>query len=115
MDLAERLNHLEAVHDWQGLAEELERGIASETDAATKAGYHLRLGRVLESKFLHAVRALKHFQDAFKLNPNEVRVINGRDAQYIVKLVERKPSYLPKLAEIEPKVRAALVRQMAEA
>jgi peptidyl-prolyl cis-trans isomerase D len=54
-------------------------------------------------------------RDAFKLNPNEVRVINGRDAQYIVKLVERKPSYLPKLAEIEPKVRAALVRQMAEA
>ena len=54
-------------------------------------------------------------QEAFKLNPNDVRVINGRDAQYIVKLVERKPSYLPKLAEIEPKVRAALVRQMAEA
>lgn len=53
-------------------------------------------------------------QEAFKLNPNDVRVINGRDAQYIVKLVERKPSYLPKLAEIETKVRAALVRQMAE-
>jgi len=53
--------------------------------------------------------------DAFKLSPNDVRVINGRDAQYIVKLVERKLSYLPKLAEIEPKVRAVLVRQMAEA
>lgn len=54
-------------------------------------------------------------QGAFKLNPNDVRVITGHDAQYIVKLVERKPSYLPKLADIEPKVRAALVRQMAEA
>ena len=54
-------------------------------------------------------------RDAFKLNPNDLRVISGRDAQYIVKLIERKPSYLPKLAEIEPKVRAALVRQMAEA
>ena len=54
-------------------------------------------------------------QEAFKLNPNDVRVINGRDAQYLVKLIERKPSYLPKLADIEPKVRAALVRQMAEA
>lgn len=54
-------------------------------------------------------------QDAFKLKPNDVRVINGHDAQYIVKLVERKPSYLPKLADIEPKVRAALARQMAEA
>jgi peptidyl-prolyl cis-trans isomerase D len=54
-------------------------------------------------------------QDAFKLNSNDARVINGHDAQYIVKLVERKPSYLPKLADIEPNVRAALVRQMAEA
>ena len=54
-------------------------------------------------------------QEAFKLNPNDVRVINGRDAQYLVKLIERKPSYLPKLADIQPKVRAALVRQMAEA
>ena len=54
-------------------------------------------------------------QEAFKLNPNDVRVINGRDAQYLVKFIERKPSYLPKLADIQPKVRAALVRQMAEA
>lgn len=54
-------------------------------------------------------------EGAFKLNPNDVRVINGHDAQYLLKLVERKSSYLPKLAEIEPKVRAALVRQMAEA
>lgn len=54
-------------------------------------------------------------QEAFKLGANDVRVINGRDAQYTVKLVERKPSYLPKLADIEPKVRAAVVRQMAEA
>ncbi len=82
MDLAERLNHLEAVHDWQGLAEELERGIASETDAATKAGYHLRLGRVLESKFLHAVRALKHFQDAVKLNPALTEALREARAIY---------------------------------
>jgi len=54
-------------------------------------------------------------QEAFKLSPNDVRVITGHDAQYIVKLVERQPSYLPKLTDIEPKVRAALVRQMAEA
>ena len=32
-----------------------------------------------------------------------------------MKFIERKPSYLPKLADIQPKVRAALVRQMAEA
>jgi golgin subfamily B member 1 len=69
MDLAQRLNQLESIRDWQGLVEELEKGIASEGDATVKASYHLRLGRVLEEKFLHAVKALKHFQDAYKLNP----------------------------------------------
>lgn len=54
-------------------------------------------------------------QEAFKLNPNDVRVINGRDASYLVKFVARKPSYIPKLADIQAKVRTALVRQMAEA
>ena len=82
MDLAERLNHLEAVHDWQGLAEELERGIASEADAGTKASYHLKLGRVLEDKFLHAVRALKHFQDAYKLNPQLIGALRQARAIY---------------------------------
>ncbi len=69
MDLAQRLNHLESVHDWQGLVEELEKGIAAEGDATRKAAYHLKLGRLLEEKFLQAVKALKHFQDAYKLNP----------------------------------------------
>src|SRR3712207_2179356 len=64
MDFAQRLNHLESIRDWQGLAEELEKAIAAEQDPVTKAAYHLRLGRVLQEKFLHAVRALKHFQDA---------------------------------------------------
>ena len=53
-------------------------------------------------------------REAFKLGPNDIRVVNGRDAQYLVKFVDRKASYLPKLADIQPKVRAALVRQMAE-
>ena len=34
-----------------------------------QGAFHLRLGRVLESKFLAGVKALKHFQDAYKLNP----------------------------------------------
>src|SRR4051812_46040055 len=69
MDFAQRLNHLESIHDWHGLVEELEKGIAAETDATRKAAYHLKLGRLLEEKFLQAVKALKHFQDAYKLNP----------------------------------------------
>jgi tetratricopeptide (TPR) repeat protein len=69
MDLQERLTHLENVRDWQGLADELEKGIQSGSSNAVKAAFHLQLGRVLESKFLSGVKALKHFQDAYKLNP----------------------------------------------
>src|SRR5262245_50397641 len=69
MEFEQRLNHLESVRDWQGLAEELEKGIAAEADPVKKAAHHLRLGRILEEKFLQAVKALKHFQDAYKLNP----------------------------------------------
>jgi peptidyl-prolyl cis-trans isomerase D len=54
-------------------------------------------------------------QEAFKLNPNDVRVINGRNASFLVKLIARAPSYIPKLADVQSKVRAALVREMAEA
>src|SRR6185312_11416121 len=41
-----------------------------------------RLGRVLENKFLHAVRALKHFQDAFKLNPSLAEALREARAIY---------------------------------
>lgn len=68
MDLAQRLNHLEAVRDWQGLADELEKQLASETDPVAKANCHLQLGRLLDEKFLQGVKALKHLQDAFKQN-----------------------------------------------
>jgi tetratricopeptide (TPR) repeat protein len=69
MELDEHLSYLENVRDWQSLVEELEKGIASAAANADKAQFHLRLGRVLERKFLAGVKALKHFQDAYKLNP----------------------------------------------
>ncbi|MDD1748745.1 MAG: soluble NSF attachment family protein, partial [Methanothrix sp.] len=69
MEQAERLSYLETVRDWQSLVEELERGISGAGQNAQKAAYHLQLGRVLEKKFLAGVKALKHFQDAYKLNP----------------------------------------------
>jgi tetratricopeptide (TPR) repeat protein len=69
MELEERLSYLENVRDWQSLVEELEKGIASPAGNPAKAQYHLKLGRVLETKFLSGVKALKHFQDAYKLNP----------------------------------------------
>jgi hypothetical protein len=59
MDLQERLKLLENVRDWQGLVEELEKGIQSSNANEAKASFHLRLGQVLESKFLAGVKALR--------------------------------------------------------
>ena len=53
-------------------------------------------------------------QQAFKLKPNEVRVINGHNASFLAKLIARKPSYVPALKDINTKVDAALTRHMAE-
>ncbi|NUP10097.1 MAG: tetratricopeptide repeat protein [Polyangiaceae bacterium] len=69
MDLAQRLTILESVHDWHTLVDELEKAIASETDATRKASLFLKLGQILEERFLNGVKALKHFQEAYKLNP----------------------------------------------
>ncbi len=75
MTLEERLNLRERNHDWQGLQETLEQGIASADDPARQAEYHLRLGRLLRGRFLQGVKALKHFQDAFKLNAGLVEAL----------------------------------------
>ncbi|HET9954609.1 MAG TPA: hypothetical protein VFQ61_08895, partial [Polyangiaceae bacterium] len=69
MDLEQRLKQLESYHDWTGVVEALEQGVLTSEDASKKADYHLRLGRLLGQYFLQGVRALKHFQDAYKLNP----------------------------------------------
>src|SRR5215469_2207455 len=82
MDLEERLSYLENVRDWPSLVEELEKGIASSTANAVKAQFHLRLGRVLETKFLAGVKALKHFQDAYKLNPGLVESLEAARSVY---------------------------------
>src|SRR5262249_38785290 len=51
-----------------GLQETLEQGIAGSENPTQQAEYHLRLGRLLRERFMQGVKALKHFQDAFKLN-----------------------------------------------
>lgn len=75
MDLEQRLNQLETQHDWYGLVAALEEAVAVASDSALKASYHLKLGRVLNSRFVQGVRALKHFQDAYKLNPTLVEAL----------------------------------------
>lgn len=82
MDLQERLKQLENVRDWQGLVEELEKGIQSASANEAKASFHLRLGHVLEEKFLSSVKALQHFQHAYKLNPALVESLESARAVY---------------------------------
>src|SRR4051812_30212968 len=100
MTLAERLFHLEQNRDWQGLAEELERGLQSETDAGSKARLHLQLGRVLGQKFLQSVKALKHFQDAYKQNTQMTEALEeARDIYWTL----GKLNMVQKLLELELK------------
>ncbi|HKO89511.1 MAG TPA: hypothetical protein VJU61_00070, partial [Polyangiaceae bacterium] len=68
MDLDDRLHLLEGCHDWQGLVDELREAITRESEPGRQARLHLRLARVLSQRFLQGARALKHFQDAFKLD-----------------------------------------------
>src|SRR5688572_2999334 len=82
MDLEQRLKQLEGLHDWSGVVEALEQGIVSTEDASRKADYHLQLGRLLYSQFLQGVRALKHFQDAYKLNPAHLDALSEARAIY---------------------------------
>src|ERR1044071_6358024 len=82
MDLQEQISFLERNRDWQGLVEELEKGLSGSTQSAVKASIHLKLGRVLESKFLQAVKALKHFQDAYKLNPALIEALDQARSIY---------------------------------
>ncbi len=65
----DRMDRLEAVHDWDGLADALGKAIASEHDVTAKAALHLRLGRIQEDKLGQVVPALQSFQDAYKLDP----------------------------------------------
>ncbi|HEY5961642.1 MAG TPA: hypothetical protein VIV60_34015, partial [Polyangiaceae bacterium] len=82
MDLEQRLNQLETEYDWYGLVSALEEAVAVASDSSLKASLHLRLGRVLNSKFIQGVRALKHFQDAYKLNPTLVEALVEARAIY---------------------------------
>ncbi len=117
MDLDQRLKQLATLHDYHGVVEVLEQGIVAAADAATKAHLHLQLGRVLRTRFLQGVRALKHFQDAYKLNPALVEAL--ADARGIYWDLG-KLNMVQKLLELELKAapdspdRSALHRQLGD-
>ena len=54
-------------------------------------------------------------REAFKLQEGDTRAVPGAAGEsYLIKLIKREPSHIPPLAEIGPKVREALVQEMAE-
>ena len=91
MELEERLSYLENVRDWQSLVEELEKGIASSA-RERRQGAVSPEARAASSRrsFSPGVKALKHFQDAYKLNPaldreprgGAQRLLGPRQAQH---------------------------------
>lgn len=107
MDLDERLSYLENVRDWQSLVDELEKAIAASVASPAKAQLHLKLGRVLETKFLAGVRALKHFQDAYKLSP---LLLDSLDAARQVYWDLGKLNMVQKLLELELKAKSEPAR-----
>ena len=117
MDLEQRLKQLESHHDWHGIVEALEQGLGTTQDATLKADIHLRLGRVLHTQFLQGVRALKHFQDAYKLNPALFDALSEARAIYwelgklnmVQKLLELQLKSAP-----DARVKRALFRELGD-
>src|SRR6478736_1248054 len=117
MDLEQRLKQLESHHDWHGIVEALEQGLGATQDATLKADIHLRLGRVLHTQFLQGVRALKHFQDAYKLNPALFDALSEARAIYwelgklnmVQKLLELQLKNAPNAS-----VKTALFRELGD-
>ena len=117
MDLEQRLKQLESHHDWHGIVEALEQGLGSTQDATLKADIHLRLGRVLHTQFLQGVRALKHFQDAYKLNPSLFDALSEARSVYwelgklnmVQKLLELQLKSAP-----DARVKSALFRELGD-
>lgn len=82
MEAEARFQQLESQHDWEGARGALERAIAETESSEARASLHLRLGRLLRDQLLQGVAALKHFQDAYKLNPGLTESLADARAVY---------------------------------
>ena len=80
MDLKQSLVELETTLEWTALAEALEQASEQEQDVAAKVQYLLRLGRLLNGQLMQGARALRFFQNAWKLQPESVApLLEARD------------------------------------
>lgn len=61
---------------------QLDDQLSKETDAGKLAVLHLQLGHLLRGQFLEGVNALKHFQEAFKLDPERLDAVGAARSVY---------------------------------
>ena len=73
---------LEDLRNWPALTAALEQEIEAQERPEDKSDLHLRLGKVLEERFLDKKRALQHYQRAFKLNPATVEALERARSVY---------------------------------
>ena len=99
MDLQEQMSFLNATSGLAGTSRRTREGPGGRRKTV-KASLHLKLGRVLEGKFLQSVKALKHFQDAYKLNPALLEALE--EARFIYWDLG-KTTMVQKLLELELK------------
>ncbi len=77
-----QLADCESAHDYQQARVELEKALEQEQSPEGLALLHLRLGHLLRGQFLQGVAALKHFQEAFKLDSSRLDAVGAARSVY---------------------------------
>ena len=76
MDFRADVKHrLRSARNWPSLLEELEREVEQVDGKEARAARLFELGVVAEDLFLEKIRAMHHYQAAFKLNPTDARAL----------------------------------------
>ncbi len=92
------LSECKSAEDHRAYREQLESQLNEVSDPDLLAAVHVRLGHLLRSQFLEGVTALKHFQEAYKLDPSRL------DALGVARGIYRELGRLPlvqKLTNLE--------------
>ena len=100
MELTERLTLLEHQRAFAQMRALLEHSLAESSSQKERSQLHFRLGRLLRGQFLLLAAALKHLQDAYKLDPEQLDCLRFARAIY---WETGRVSMVQKLLEIELK------------
>ncbi|HNN95998.1 MAG TPA: hypothetical protein PKI03_27175, partial [Pseudomonadota bacterium] len=76
MQLREQVaKRLRGLKTWAGLLEEFEKEVERVEGKENRAAALFELGEVCEEIFLRKDRAMAHYQQAFKQNPQQIRAL----------------------------------------